>query len=216
MRSTMDIDTTIRNLNLSEEDIRRVVEEIASIDLGDGICFQIKELFGIMDEMEYPGIRIAMDAFMGKMATPIKIDVSTGDIITPRAIAYSYSLMLEDRSVNLWSYNLETILAEKLQTVLARGVLNTRMRDYYDIYMLHTRYAKQINAVILKRAFHATCEKRESLQLEEQGSEIIQVIAGDAALQALWLTYQKKYSYAADISYEEAISSITELYKAIS
>lgn len=90
------------------------------------------------------------------------------------------------------------------------------MRDYYDIYMLHTRYAKQINAVILKRAFHATCEKRESLQLEEQGSEIIQVIAGDAALQALWLTYQKKYSYAADISYEEAISSITELYKAIS
>ena len=122
MRTTMDIDTSIRNFNLSEEDARRIVEEISSINLDDGIQFHIKEVSQIMDEMEYPGIRIAMDAVMGMMTTPIKIDISTGDIITPRAIEYSYQLMLEKRSINLWSYNLETILAEKLQTVLVLSV----------------------------------------------------------------------------------------------
>ena len=133
LRSTMDIDTSIKNQNLSAEDARRIIDEIKNIDLGDGVTFEVKGVSNIMDEMEYPGVRFAMNAVMGKLITPLKIDISTGDVITPRAIEYHYKLLLEDRFISLWSYNLETILAEKIQTVLARGLLNTRMRDFYDI-----------------------------------------------------------------------------------
>lgn len=132
LRSTMDIDTSIKNQNLSVEETGRIVNEIKDIDLGDGVIFQVKEVSNIMDEMEYPGIRFSMNAIMGKLVTPMKIDISTGDVITPCAVEYQYKLLLDERSIGLWSYNLETILAEKLQTVLARGILNTRMRDFYD------------------------------------------------------------------------------------
>ena len=127
LRSTMDIDTSIKNQNLSAEDARRIVDEIKDIDLGDGVTFEVKEVSNIMDEMEYPGIRFTMNAVMGKIVTPMKVDISTGDVITPRAIEYNYKLLLDDRSISLWSYNLETILAEKLQTVLARGLLNRKI-----------------------------------------------------------------------------------------
>ncbi len=211
MRSTMDIDVSIRNRGLSEEDARQIVAEIAEISLDDGIRFQVKDVSGIMDEMEYPGIRITMDAIMGKMATPIKIDISTGDIITPRAIEYSYKLMLEERSINLWSYNLETVLAEKLQTVLARGILNTRMRDFYDIHTLLAGYADQINPAAFSQAFHATCEKRGSLGLENNNKEILNAISEDVALMDLWTSYQRRYSYAETIPYTEVIESIKRL-----
>lgn len=211
MRSTMDIDASIRNHDLSEDNIRRIVDEIAGINLDDEISFRINDVSGIMDEMEYPGVRIAIDAVMGKMVTPIKIDISTGDIITPRAIEYSYKLMLEDRSINLWSYNLETILAEKLQTVLARGVLNTRMRDFYDIHTLLAGYADQIDSATLSKAFHATCEKRGSLPIEKQSKEILNVISEDASLKGLWTSYQKRYSYAENITYSDAVESLKKL-----
>ena len=136
LRSTMDIDTSVRNQNLSEEDAKRIITEIKDINLGDGVTFEIKDVSNIMDEMEYPGIRFAMNALMGKLVTPMKIDLSTGDVITPHAVEYEYRLLLEDRTIKLWSYNLETVLAEKYQTILARGLLNTRMRDFYDIRML--------------------------------------------------------------------------------
>lgn len=158
LRSTMDIDTSLKNQNLSAEDALRIVNEIKNIDLGDGVTFEIKEVSNIMDEMEYPGIRFTMNAVMGKLITPMKIDISTGDVITPRAVEYQYKLLLDDRSISLWSYNLETILAEKLQTVLARGLLNTRMRDFYDIRTLLAIYEQEINAEVLGRAFDATCK----------------------------------------------------------
>ena len=121
-RSTMDIDTSMKNLNLSAEDALRVVNQVKDIDLDDGVSFEVKDVSNIMDEMEYPGIRVTMNANVGRLITPLKIDISTGDVITPRAIEFNYDLLLEDRSISLWSYNLETILAEKLQTVLARGI----------------------------------------------------------------------------------------------
>ena len=142
-RSTMDIDTSIRNENLSAEDARKIISEIIDIDLGDEMTFSIKAVENIMDEMEYPGIRVLLDSQMEKMIIPLKIDISTGDVITPRAMEFSYHLMLENRSISLWSYNLETILAEKFQTILARGVLNTRMRDFYDVRVLLQLYGKK-------------------------------------------------------------------------
>lgn len=210
-RSTMDIDTSMKNLNLSAEDALRVVNQVKDIDLDDGVSFDVKDVSNIMDEMEYPGIRVTMNANVGRLITPLKIDISTGDVITPRAIEFNYDLLLEDRSISLWSYNLETILAEKLQTVLARGILNTRMRDFYDIRMLLDTYEDKVNNVVLKDAFAATCKKRGTDHLQEQAEEIIKIIEADEQLQVLWRAYQKKYSYAAEIDYVSVISGVRKL-----
>ena len=210
-RSTMDIDTSMKNLNLSAEDALRVVNRVKDIDLDDGVSFEVKDVSNIMDEMEYPGIRVTMNANVGRLITPLKIDISTGDVITPRAIEFNYDLLLEDRSISLWSYNLETILAEKLQTVLARGILNTRMRDFYDIRMLLDTYEDKVNKAVLKDAFAATCKKRGTDHLQEQAEEIIKIIEADEQLQVLWRAYQKKYSYAADIDYASVISGVRKL-----
>ena len=210
-RSTMDIDTSMKNLNLSAEDALRVVNQVKDIDLDDGVSFEVKDVSNIMDEMEYPGIRVTMNANVGRLITPLKIDISTGDVITPRAIEFNYDLLLEDRSISLWSYNLETILAEKLQTVLARGILNTRMRDFYDIRMLLDTYEDKVNKAVLKDAFAATCKKRGTDHLQEQAEEIIKIIEADEQLQALWRAYQKKYSYAAEIDYASVINGVRKL-----
>lgn len=210
-RSTMDIDTSMKNLNLSAEDALRVVNQVKDIDLDDGVSFEVKDVSNIMDEMEYPGIRVTMNANVGRLITPLKIDISTGDVITPRAIEFNYDLLLENRSISLWSYNLETILAEKLQTVLARGILNTRMRDFYDIRMLLDTYEDKVNKAVLKDAFAATCKKRGTDHLQEQAEEIIKIIEADEQLQVLWRAYQKKYSYAAEIDYASVISGVRKL-----
>lgn len=210
-RSTMDIDTSMKNLNLSAEDALRVVNQVKDIDLDDGVSFEVKDVSNIMDEMEYPGIRVTMNANVGRLITPLKIDISTGDVITPRAIEFNYDLLLEDRSISLWSYNLETILAEKLQTVLARGILNTRMRDFYDIRMLLDTYEDKVNKAVLKDAFAATCKKRGTDHLQEQAEEIIKIIEADEQLRVLWRAYQKKYSYAAEIDYASVISGVRKL-----
>lgn len=215
-RSTMDIDTSMKNLNLSAEDALQVVNQVKDIDLDDGVSFEVKDVSNIMDEMEYPGIRVTMNANVGRLITPLKIDISMGDVITPRAIEFNYDLLLEDRSISLWSYNLETILAEKLQTVLARGILNTRMRDFYDIRMLLDTYEDKVNKAVLKDAFAATCKKRGTDHLQEQAEEIIKIIEADEQLQVLWRAYQKKYSYAAEIDYASVISGVRKLMDSIS
>ena len=211
LRSTMDIDTSLKNFNLSENDAKRIITEIKDIDIGDGVTFEIKESLSIMDEMEYPGIRITMNAIMGKLVTPIKIDISTGDIVTPHPIEYRYKLLLEDRYINLQSYNLETVLAEKIQTVLARGVLNTRMRDFYDIRTLFLMYGDQIDTDTLKSAFNATCTNRGTHNLVQNAPEIISNIESDEHLRSLWVSYQRKFPYASDMSYGSVIDSLKVL-----
>lgn len=210
-RSTMDIDTSLRNENLSAKDAERIVKEIAEIDLDDGVTFTIKSVEEIMDEMEYPGIRVLMNAFLEKMTIPLKIDISTGDVITPRAVKFDYPLMLENRTIALWSYNLETILAEKLQTILARGILNTRMRDFYDVHMLMLKYGESVQQDVFRAAFKATCEKRETNTLVEHADEIVSEIESNESIRNLWEKYQKKYFYAKDISLENVMVSIQKL-----
>lgn len=215
MRSTMDIDTSIRGFTLSQEEVLRIVKEISEIDLEDGVTFSVKSVSGIMDEMDYPGIRLALDACMDVMVTPIKIDISTGDVITPEAVEYDYKLMLEERSIHVWSYNLETILAEKLQTVMSRGILNTRMRDYYDIYTLMLRYENDIGRDTLKQAFDATCKKRGTTDLTTQGAQIFYIVMNDRELHSLWNAYQKKFIYAGDIAFEAVMKKAINLYEII-
>lgn len=159
LRSTLDIDSTIKNQSISENDAKRMIDDICKIDIGDGVSFEVKDSSTIMDEMEYPGIRFTLNDIMDGLITPIKIDISTGDVITPRAIEYQYNFLLEDRTATLLSYNLETILAEKLQAILNRELLNTRMRDFYDIYVLFSMYENTINVDVLKETFYATCKK---------------------------------------------------------
>lgn len=215
LRSTMDIDATIKNLNLSDEDIRCIVDEICTIDLQDDVKFQVKQLSRIMDEMDYPGIRVTLNAFLGNMPVPMKIDISTGDVITPREIHHQYKLLLEDRTILLWSYNLETLLSEKLQTVLARGQLNTRMRDFYDLYELSRIYRDKIDTVTLKSAFTATCVKRDIPNLLQDAPQVITKIQQDNNLMVLWKSYQKKYTYATNISYDDIMLSLIQLWELI-
>ena len=132
-RSTMDLDATVKGANVNVEDIENLISAIVSVPLDDGVKFQLKSISEIMDEAEYPGIRVNMTTTFDGVVTPLKIDISTGDAITPREIRYSFKLMLEDRSIDIWAYNLETVLAEKLETIITRTTTNTRMRDFYDI-----------------------------------------------------------------------------------
>ena len=211
MRSTMDIDTTIRNFDLTKEETTRIVNEIKDISLDDHIEFILNDVSDIMDNMEYPGIRIHMDAKLENLIVPIKIDISTGDVITPREIRYEYPLLLEDKSIQLWLYNLETILAEKIQTILSRGLLNTRMRDFYDVTTLFDRYNDQINYNDLLLAFDKTCSKRETLSLLEHYEEILCSISEDSTLQNLWKNYCRKYKYASHIEFSTNLEIIKQL-----
>lgn len=211
MRSTMDIDTTIRNFDLTKEETTRIVNEIKDISLDDHIEFILNDVSDIMDNMEYPGIRIHMDAKLENLIVPIKIDISTGDVITPREVRYEYPLLLEDKSIQLWSYNLETILAEKIQTILSRGLLNTRMRDFYDVTTLFDRYNDSINYNDLSLAFDKTCRKREALSVLEHYEEILCSISEDSTLQNLWKNYCRKYKYASHIEFSTNLEIIKQL-----
>ena len=211
MRATMDIDTSMKNLNLSVEDAQQVVTEIMNIELDDGVTFSLKRVSNIMDEMEYPGVRLELDALMGGMTTPIKIDISTGDVITPEAVEYSYDLLVEQRSIRILAYNLETVLGEKLQTILARGIYNTRMRDFYDVFALLETYKDQISKQTFVQAFGATCKKRGTEELAGKAEQIIETISKDAALREAWEQYRKKFKYASEISYETVIDSTSRL-----
>lgn len=151
-RSTMDIDTTIKNYNLNKEDVLKMVEEIASIHLDDCIVFEIKDVDSIMDEHEYPGIRVKLECKLQNTRIPLKIDISTGDIITPKEISFTYKLMFEDRSIHILTYNIETVLAEKLETILSRDIVNTRIRDFYDIAVLSIEKEEEISIDKLKLA----------------------------------------------------------------
>ena len=205
-RSTMDIDTTLKNINLSVDDISDVLSEIISVDIADGIEFRIKSITEIMDEAEYPGVRASLEATLENMRTPLKIDFSTGDAITPVEIAYDYKLMFENRSISILAYNTETILAEKIETILSRSTANTRMRDFYDIRILYDTV--DIDYDRLKEAFAATCSKRQSQAVLDNKEGIIKQIENDSGLKELRSNYQMKYDYAREYSWYDVISTL--------
>ena len=215
LRSTMDIDASLKNFNLSEKDAAEMIHEIIRIPLKDDVNFAVKDVIPVMDQMEYPGIRITLEASLEKLIVPLKIDISTGDAITPSAVEYRYKLLLEDRNITLWSYNTETVLAEKVQTILARGILNTRMRDFYDIRILWNLYENKISADILQNAFSATCRKRKTPFSRKDAEAIAAKLETDSHMRSLWEIYRKKYPYAETITYEDAITSLKELLNAL-
>ncbi len=211
LRSTMDVDTTIRGFDLNSEEAQRIVNEIMSIDLDDNASFKIKSVEDIMDEMDYSGIRLHIDSYYDRIYAPIKIDISTGDVITPGAVEYEYKQILDDETIKLWSYNLETVLAEKIQTILNRGVLNTRMRDFYDIHMLLGIYEDDIDVDVLKDAYRATAEKRQTNTILNSSQRILQDVGDSPEVLTHWERYRKKYKYAENISFEEVVESSKKL-----
>lgn len=209
-RSTMDIDLTLRNFELSERSIRTVVQEIINIDLSDSIIFSILDILIIMEDFEYPGIRVLLNSEIDRMSTPLKLDFSTGDIITPSEVDYSYALMFEDRSISLLAYNLETILSEKFETIVSRGIANSRMRDFYDIYSLQS-IGKVINEEDFVNALKNTSSQRNSYKFIEAWKETIELLREDVNMQKLWESYQKKFDYVLNLSWDTVIEAVVSL-----
>lgn len=210
-RATMDIDATVRALPLTLAAITRVIQEIIDMPLEDGVTFEIVSAKDIMEEHEYPGLRFMLDVFLDKLKQPIKIDISTGDVITPAAIEYSYPLMFEERSIHILAYNLETVLGEKIETILSRAEANTRMRDYYDIYVLLEEKGEDIKREVLKHAYEATCRKRNSLDKTANAAEILNAVRGSSILKMQWENYRKSSYYVGQLSWNEVISRTYQL-----
>ena len=211
-RSTMDLDATIKGANVNVEDIENLISSIVTVPIDDGVKFQLKSISEIMDEAEYPGIRVSMSTTFDGVVTPLKIDISTGDAITPREVRYSFKLMLEDRSIDIWAYNLETVLAEKLETIITRTTTNTRMRDFYDIYILEQLHGTTLNPKILHDALLATAHKRGSEKYLNQAEEVFDEVENDSVMQQLWEAYRKKFSYASDLEWDVIMKAIRRLY----
>ena len=211
MRSTMDIDTTVKLLPLNKSAIQKILEEIMAIGLEDGVLFRITKVQDIMEGHEYEGVRFMIDCTMDKLKQTIKMDISTGDEITPKAITHELPLIIEDRTIELWAYNLETLLAEKLETIMVRAEANTRMRDFFDIRVLLEQDAETIDRDTMKAAFYATCKKRGSIELIGTIDDVINKIADDETMKQLWNNYRKTNYYVGALEWEDVIGSARKL-----
>ena len=165
-----------------------------------------------MDEADYPGIRISMNGFYDGIRTPMKLDISTGDVITPNEISFKYQLMFEDKKIDLWAYNIETVLAEKLESMIARTITNTRMRDFYDVYTLLKISSDIIDFKILKLALKATSTKRNTSELMINAESVFDELLNDSDMLKLWKRYQSNYNYASELTWPEVIDSAKTLY----
>lgn len=212
-RSTMDIDATVKGATVGIEEVENMIASIISVPVDDGVEFRVKRISEIMDEAEYPGIRVSMETEFDGVITPLKIDISTGDAITPREMRYSFKLMLEDRSIEIWAYNLETVLAEKLETVVSRATANTRMRDFYDLHILSQLHDRSIVPTDLRAALIATAKKRGTEKYLADAPAAFDEVEADPNMEKLWRAYQKKFSYAADLSWHTVMDSIRRIYR---
>lgn len=210
-RATMDMDATIKGWPVNEESIQKMFFDICEIDLHDDVTFEFKKISEIRERDEYTGYRVSLSANYPPMAVPLKLDITTGDKITPRAIEYRFKLLLEDREISVLAYNLETVMAEKLETVVSRGDQNTRPRDYYDVYILAKLQYKNIVPESLKEALDATSKKRGSSEILKDYKDIIDVVRNSDIMIKQWRTYQNDFEYATDISFDEVCDAVVQM-----
>ncbi len=211
MRTTMDIDATVRGIALQAAEIENVVKEICAVEMGDGMVFIVKSIEQIMDDHDYPGIRVSMEALLDRARIPMKFDFSTDDAITPGAVEFGYPRLLEEGEVPVLAYNLETLLAEKLETVVSRGVANTRMRDFYDIFVLLEMKADAVDRSVLQQAVAATFAKRGTDCSMDTMRLVTGEVAHDDRMQDMWARYQSKSDYARGVSWEDALGAVSRL-----
>lgn len=210
-RATMDMDATIKGLPVTKETISEMFVEICKIHIDDDINFEFSGIADIREDDEYGGYRVSLSGNYPPMAVPLKIDITTGDKITPREMMYSFNLMFEERSINVLAYTVETILAEKLETIISRGDQNTRPRDFYDVYILNTLQKQNIDNGILKDAFAATVKKRGTEHIVSNYKEIIETVASSTVMNNQWTRYQKEFDYAKDIRFEDTCKAVNQL-----
>ena len=209
-RTTMDMDTTVKGLPMDEQSIRKAVSEILDQPVDDGIEFQLLELTPIREDDEYENFRASIQATYGKMKIPMKIDITTGDEITPKEIQFSYPFLFDDRRVMVKAYTQETILAEKYETIIRRNVGNTRARDFYDLYLLYQLYRENADWSLLKQAVLATAKKRDSLSVLQDTERILLALKESTILQDLWKRYQAQNLYAEEITYPAVMETVNE------
>lgn len=207
-RTTMDLDTTIKGFTLTHDSVTNIFKEICDIEVKDNIQFEMINIYDICEGDRYPGIRVALKANYAPISVPLNVDITTGDVITPKEIEYSFQSLFDERKINILAYSIETVLAEKIETILSREVANTRLRDFYDIYVLYRLYDSDFDINMLKLALISTMKKRESVHLLDNYSEIIENIHKDKKLQNLWIKYQQKFNYANDISFDNICNTI--------
>lgn len=213
-RSTMDMDTTIKGFRLDIETLTKILKEVFDIDVGDNIDFKILKVENIREDDEYCGMRVYISAIFDYMPTDLKIDITTGDKITFKEINYKYNLLLENRSIDIWSYNVETIIAEKYESIIKRSTLNTRIRDFYDIYMLIHLEKNNISYKMLKYAIIETSKHRKTFDILNDKNlveEVIENLKNDSSMLKQWKKYQKAYEYAEGIEYVNLIGSINKI-----
>ena len=204
-RTTMDMDATLRGYPLSEETIREAFLEICAIQLNDEVTFVLDHIDPIRDDDEYGGYRVSVISRFESINTPLKIDITTGDIITPDAVRYAFRSNFEDKVINVWAYNSETILAEKVETILRRSVLNTRPRDFYDVYIIMKTQRQTIDMKVFIVALKATSERRASLIALRENDQILRTIQSDAVMRQRWERYCKENYYANGIPFDGVI-----------
>ncbi|HZX21759.1 MAG TPA: nucleotidyl transferase AbiEii/AbiGii toxin family protein [Clostridia bacterium] len=203
MRSTIDMDATIKSYPVTKKSIKDAFDNMLSVPINDGVNIEFRDTEEIRVGDEYSGFRVSLEARMESARIPLKVDITTGDEITPGEIVYTFNLLLEDRSIDILAYNIETVIAEKLETIISRGIANTRMRDFYDIYILLKVQGHDIDRALLAEAIVATSKRRGSSKVLLDGQLILEEVFADDILHNYWARYQEKYSYTNDISWEE-------------
>lgn len=215
MRSTVDMDATIKAYPVTKESIESAFKNILSVSIDDGVDMIFKGIEEIRAEDEYNGFRVSLEACMENARIPLKVDITTGDEITPKEVGYTFDLLLEDRNIYILAYNIETVIAEKLETIISRSIANTRLRDFYDIYILLKVQGHNINKDLLTEAIIATSERRGSSNILKEGDLILEEIFSSDILYSHWTRYQKKYSYANDISWDEIKESVFVIWNSL-
>lgn len=210
-RTTMDMDTTMKGIEFSKENLMNIFEKIIAIQIKDDIRFILKGIEEIRKDDDYGGYRISLEAIFDKIVVPIKVDLSTGDVITPKEIDFDFSLMFEDRKIEIPAYNIETILAEKYETIISRGILNTRARDFYDVYILANLYWEEFSNSEFKRALDSTASKRGTVEKMRKSRSVLEELRLDNNIKKIWDAYSKKFDYANGIEFEDTLVSIEKL-----
>lgn len=211
-RFTKDIDTAIKDANFTKENIEKMIKSIIAIDINDGALISFIEIGNIREEDQYGGFRATLNVKVDSIRENFQIDIATGDPITPKPIVYKYRPILGESFVNVWSYNIETVIAEKLETILRRAEANSRIRDYYDLYLIYTKGWNHVKIGDLRKAVDKTFEKRNYTGDIE---EAITILKNSEIIKNRWNLYKKKYEYANDIDYEEIMKCVEEIIKVI-
>jgi hypothetical protein len=208
-RTTMDMDATIKGQTLIAPELTAIINEILHIPINDGVEFALLGIEEIRKEADYPGYRVSIGAVLDKTRQTLKVDISTGDFVTPMEIRYDFKLMFEDRVISILAYNLETVLAEKFETVVTRGSTNTRMRDFYDIYILTTK--QQFDSDTFRSALQKTVEKRGTTEQMADIPDAVTMVEESPTVINLWEKYRKKYTYANEVTWKMAIDAVKAL-----